>query len=112
MLQKYFIKIVILLATLVFTSCIVINLTKQNNTTLTKCTKHNFVLKKKLVTVQYGKIFNYYNTTLYPFVKRKAALGCMRPIWPIKSLAITFTCDSCTIMHKNWLKNRKENGDF
>ena len=94
------------------TSCIVINLAKRDSKEHTKCSIHNVKLKKTLVRIHYGKTFRYTNTALFPYMKRPAELGCLYPIWPIRRLAITATCDSCTMLYKKWKANRKEQGDF
>ena len=110
--MKFYIKIIIIFLSALMTSCIVINIAKRDTIKITKCSMHHVTLKKTLVRTHYGKTFRYTNTTLYPYMKRRAELGCLYPVWPIRRLAITLTCDSCTLLYKKWKVNRKEQGDF
>lgn len=110
--MKFYIRTIIIFLSTLLTSCIVINIAKRDNIKTTKCSMHNVTLRKTLVRTHYGKTYRHANTALYPYMKRRAELGCLYPIWPIRRLAITLTCDSCTRLYKKWKANHKEQGDF
>lgn len=106
-MKFYFLTTLFLLTLL--TSCVVINLTKQQK--MTKCSKHNVILKKTLVQTHYGNAFHCgYDILFYSYPNRKKAedMGSLRPMWPIHRLALVLTCDSCTKMYKI----HKQNGNF
>ncbi len=69
-------------------------------------------LNKTMVRTDYGPEYRWSNTTNFPYMKRCAEMGKVRPIWPIHRLAIILTCDSCTMLNKKWVKKRKKDGDF
>lgn len=112
MAGRFYIRIISIVLPSLLSSCVVINLTKHSNETVTKCSIHNEVLEKALVQAHYGKTRIYTNTTLFPYSKKPAEMGCLCPIWPSRRLAIVLTCDSCTMLYRKWKLNRKENGDF
>lgn len=94
--------VVILFLTL--QSCVVYNSTKNNDQKI--CIVHNEKLKKALVGTTYG-FYCKGNKAEYINAKRKKCMGCVKPYWTIKRLALVYHCEKCDKIKKDSQKSEK-----
>ncbi|MES2837264.1 MAG: hypothetical protein V4667_07065 [Bacteroidota bacterium] len=90
---------------LIFLSFIVNSCIVKNQTRGIKhpkyCDKNHLLTgKKAIVKTVYGKLKNQSDAD-FPYARKRHAMGCLRPIWPVYRLAKIYTCDSCTVKFKS-----------
>lgn len=94
---------ILLLLTIFLSSCaIVVNYTENKPA---KCTKHNIVLKKKIVKRVFGRPItkHYLDLDKYPFTKHSPR-GKIMMTWPNQRYAKICVCDSCSLMFQQEIK--------
>jgi hypothetical protein len=74
-------------------SCIVYNSARRQDTNI--CSTHKTKMTKTIVKTRFGKPRLPCSYAGSPNAKRAKCMGCLKPVFPIRRLAIIYHCSEC-----------------